>query len=181
VIVAVSGRQAPAASVCVCTIELSWPFAGLNDPVNPASVQAARAFPRDSPTRSGTVLQIGAGVGLGDGVGVGGGVGAAVGRAVRAGVGVGVGGGMLGAAAVSLGAALVPLGVSVEADAGGADEVAVPVGLPDGEPTADRLGPPIATPDGGGDSVSRPAARGDRAPSEMVSNTMTTPSPPNAS
>jgi hypothetical protein len=65
---------------------LFCPFAGVNDPVNPAPFQADRALATVWPTRFGTVLQagVGSGVGAGDAVGLG------VGTGVRFGVGAGV-------------------------------------------------------------------------------------------
>jgi hypothetical protein len=90
-----AGRQRPGSSLWVRTSLLFSPNAGVNDPVKPASVQAARAFATVWPMRSGTTLHAGGGVGVGagGGVGVGAGVGAGVGVGVVAGVGVGVGAG----------------------------------------------------------------------------------------
>ena len=87
-----AGMQAPAVSLCVSTILLFRPAAGLNDPLKPAEVQAARACPTVNPTRVGTTWQlagVGVGVGIGDGSGVGVGTGVGVGAVVGAGVGSG--------------------------------------------------------------------------------------------
>lgn len=92
----VVGRQAPAGWLWVSTILLFCPLAGLNDPVNPAAVHAARAFGTVEPTSWGTTAQTGVVVGLGVGVGVGfgAGFGAGVGLRVGAGVGAAVGAGV---------------------------------------------------------------------------------------
>ena len=84
--------QAPGDWLCVCTILLLRPNGGLNGPVNPAAVQAARAFATVIPTRFGTTKQPATGVGAGVGVGVGpvDGVDAGVGSGVGAGDGVGL-------------------------------------------------------------------------------------------
>ena len=70
---------------------MSLPWAGLNDPVKPATDHAVRAAETVRPVRIGTVRQAGVGVGTGVGVGVGVGIGVGVGVGGRVGVGVGVG------------------------------------------------------------------------------------------
>lgn len=148
--------------------------------MNPARVHAARALDTVSPTRTGTVRQTGGGVGLG----VGRGVGALVGLGVRAGVGVGVGVGMLGGGAVPPAGAWVPVGsgeIAAGSVAGEASAPAVPVGLPDGEPMADKPVVAIATPVGEADPASNPAVGGNRPPTERTSNAIATTTAPTAS
>ena len=73
------GRQEPAGWLCDVTIALAGPVGAEKVPVNPAPLQALRAFATVRPTMFGTVWQAGAGVGVGVGTGVGGGVGTGVG------------------------------------------------------------------------------------------------------
>jgi hypothetical protein len=91
----VAGRQLPGVRSWVSTSLLFKPKAGLNAPVNPVAVHAARASPTVRPTRSGTVSQSGVGVALGAGagvaLGVGGGIGVGAGLGLELGVGVACG------------------------------------------------------------------------------------------
>jgi hypothetical protein len=90
------------------------PNAGLNDPLKPAAVQAARALPTVNPTRFGTTWQAGAAVGVGEGVGDGAGVGSGNG----VGVGVDAGGGAVGVGGDAGGGAPVAAATDVDVGAG---------------------------------------------------------------
>jgi hypothetical protein len=106
--VVAAGMQAPEAWLCDCTTLVLRPNAGLNEPLKPAAVQAARASATVAPTRSGTTRQSATGVGVGvgavDGVGVGVGSGVGTGDGVGfgpvEGLGVGPGGGVAGVGGV---------------------------------------------------------------------------------
>ena len=143
----VPGRQAPGFGFCDFTILVSCPCAGVNDPVNPAAVQAVRASWTVLPLSDGTARQrgvgfavgFGAAVGLGVGLGVGMGVGVAFGDGVGVRVGAGFGAGVdvvppsFPPAAVGNGLA-GPDGAVVAP----AEPPAVPFGLPKGEGPTDR-------------------------------------------
>jgi hypothetical protein len=123
------------------------PNAGLNDPLKPAAVQAARAFATVNPTRFGTIWQAGVAVGVGDGVGDGVGVGSGVGLGDSAGVGVAAGGGVgggaggVGGGAVGGAAVGVPTGLSVGAGVGAGPPIPGPeVGV---APAASGAGLPV--------------------------------------
>jgi hypothetical protein len=157
-----AAMQAPGVSLCVCTTLLVRPNAGLNDPLNPAAVQAARAFATVDPTRFGTIWQAGAGAGVGVGVGAGVGLGPVVGLGVDAGGGaIGVGGAVGGGAPVG-----TAIGVAVGADVGeGASTVGRAVGVAPGSSGAGLPGdvplegdvamtsPTVGVPLGVGDGV----------------------------
>jgi hypothetical protein len=159
VIVVVGGRHAPGVRFWVATINLFRPL-GLNEPVNPAPVQADRAAATVFPTRFGTSLQAGVGVGVGAGVGRG------VGAGVRLGVGAGVGFGV--AAGVGFG---VGTGVPVR---GGGDPTTSPgavvrVGfelVADGldRPPVERFEAAATASDGDGSPLSEPATSPSRPP-----------------
>jgi hypothetical protein len=108
------------------------PNAGVNGPMKPAAVQAARALAIVNPTRLGTISQAGVGVGVGDGVGAGVGVGV--------GGGVGVDGGVGDGAGVGLGNAV---GVGVGAGGGAGVGVDVGTGAPVGFATGVTVGPDV--------------------------------------
>lgn len=150
----VAGRQAPGVWLCVWTILVLCPFAGLNDPVNPAASQADRAAPTVRPTRDGTVMQTGVGVGTGVGIGVGAGVGLGVGTGVGVGrirVAVGVGAG------VAVGRES-GVGVGVGAGAGSSDGA---LSDPCVEVAAGRCGEAVGTAEGSADAHGTRVARSD--------------------
>jgi hypothetical protein len=160
-----AGRQAPGVSLWVCTILVFRPNAGVNDPLKPAAVQAARAFATVNPTRFGTIWQAGVAVGVGDGVGDGVGVGSGVGLGDSAGVGVGAGGGAVevggvagGAGGVAVGGAAVGVstGLSVGAGVGAGPPIPGPeVGVP---PAASGAGLPVDVLPPGDVAVTSPIA-----------------------
>jgi hypothetical protein len=182
-----AAMQAPGVSLCVCTTLLVRPNAGLNDPLKPAAVQAARAFATVNPTRFGTIWQAGAGAGVGvgdgagDGVGAGVGNGSGVGLGNGAGVGVSAGGGAVGVGGVAAGGAAVgvPTGSKVGAGVGAGPPILGPefgvapaasgAGLPgDVLPPGDVAvtSPTAGVPFGAGDGVavsnlSEPAVTGE--------------------
>lgn len=127
-----AGRQAPAVWSWVSTIRVSDPWAGVNDPLNPAAFHAALAFLRVIPTSVGTVLQVGGGVGGGVGVGVGFGVDLGVGVGVLTGFGVGVGVGFGVVTTVTWAAVAVGVGVDLTGVAMAASDP-VAVGAADGD------------------------------------------------
>jgi hypothetical protein len=153
VIAVVSGRHAPAVSLCALTILLSCPFGGVNEPVNPAAVQEVRASATVFPVRSGTTLQaadgagveVGAAVTLGVGTGLGDGDGVPAGGDVRFAVGRGVATDLeLGVAVTAPDGDVEPAlepGPSAETSGDGAPDPTAPPPPPDGgsEPTADSL------------------------------------------
>jgi hypothetical protein len=149
-----AGRQAPGVSLWVCTTLVFRPNAGLNEPLKPAAVQAARAFATVNPTRFGTIWQAGASVGVGVVVGVG--VGAGVGAGVGDGAGVGLGNG------VGVGVGTGGGAVEVGGVAGGGAPVGFPTGLSVGADVG--TGPPILGPEVG----AAPAASGAGLPGDVL-------------
>jgi hypothetical protein len=181
--VAVAGRHAPALWLCFATIELPWPLLGVNDPVNPAAVHAARALETVLPTRFGTVLHVGTGVGVGVGVGrgVGRGVGGMVGGGVGAplGVGAGVRAGPTGGVVGPPSDAPVPFGRAV-APGVARPPITLADASADGEPAVDDAASVLTAPTGGADRFALPAFSGSPPP-RVRTSARTTMRPPNVS
>jgi hypothetical protein len=181
----VAGRQAPAVWLCIWTILVSWPGAGLGlkAPVKPADDQASRAAWTVMPLSDGTVMQPGVGVGFGVAVGFGVGVGLDVGTGV--GFGVGPGFGVDGGFEVRVGVAPPPVPpAGVAAGLGGLDGAIVgpaeaptlPAEPPDPDAPGDSRAPEPVLPDGTKTAPSTPPVVRIPPPRVTASTTATTAS-----